>query len=248
MVKCTKDEYWHSKWAIGRFSSQKLEKLLSAHVNWMLATGLLAGRFVSYLDFLHIASCSRVLGSLTDTGMAVSHFCQTRGKSKPAVAARQLALWKDFSCTDSGLLSHISVTWNKFFPPYFFSFSVECMDACLCMWMSGCVSGSMCVHSHLLTVCVRFTWLADFCVSSLHQFSTNEAGDSVGLSDWTECQQAYSLPPGSAWQHGGKDTGERNKGRREEGTMDGRRKGSMLPVKDAENRVWPVWASEGQYQ
>lgn len=45
MVKCTKDEYWHSKWAIGRFSSQKLEKLLSAHVNWMLATGLLAGRY-----------------------------------------------------------------------------------------------------------------------------------------------------------------------------------------------------------
>lgn len=33
MVKCTKDEYWHRKWAIGRFSSQKLEKLLSAHVN-----------------------------------------------------------------------------------------------------------------------------------------------------------------------------------------------------------------------
>lgn len=85
-------------------------------------------------------------------------------------------------------------------------------------------------------------------MSLLHQFSTNEAGDSVGLSDGTECQQAYRLPAGSAWQHGGKDTGERNKGGREEETKDGERKALILLLKAAGNRVWPVWGSEGLYQ
>lgn len=150
MVKCTKDEYWHSKWAIGRFSSQKLEKLLSAHVNWMLATGLLAGRFVSYLDFLHITSCSRVLGSLTDTGMAVSHFCQTRGKSKPAVAARQLALWKDFSCTHSGLLSH-TYQWPRtssslliFSHSQLSVWMLACACECLAVYLAACAYIHIC--------------------------------------------------------------------------------------------------------
>lgn len=71
-------------------------------------------------------------------------------------------------------------------------------STCICCW---------CVSSHLLCSHAAF----GFCVPLLHQFSTNEAGDSVGLSVGTERQQAYSLPPGSAWQRGGKDAGERNK-------------------------------------
>lgn len=42
----------------------------------------------------------------------------------------------------------------------------------------------------------------------------------------------------------GKDTGERNKAGREEGTMDGERRGFMLPL----NGCRPVRASEGRYQ
>lgn len=153
--------------------------------------------------------------------------------------------------THSGMLSH-TYQWPRTSSSlliFFLVLSVECTDARPCMWTSGCACAyihicwpwEVCVHSCSFRIlCV--------CVSLLHQFSTNEAGDSVGLSDGTECQQAYRLPPGSAWQHGGKDTGERNKGGRQEGTMDGERKGLMLPLKAAGNRVRPVWASEGHYQ
>lgn len=59
---------------------------------------------------------------------------------------------------------------------------------------------------------------------SLHRFSANEAGDSVGLSDGTACQQAWRQPPADTFHvevGGGRDGGDVGGGGRREGGIGG---------------------------
>lgn len=156
-----KDGYWHRESAIGRLNTWKLAYSRSLR-------GCLLART---LDFEHTASCSRGPGSLTDNGAAISHFCQTRRKSKPSVTARQSAQWRGLCCTRSGSLSH-TYQWPRTSSSLliFCSCSLECAAVCPCVWVSGCASGRVRVRSHLLTagrrVCEFVQPLGSVCLLS----------------------------------------------------------------------------------